>query len=297
VNDVERNMEISKLLSDVEKEPKKYHEFLRKIDIDELCKVDIIGVFGSSGSGKSSLIGKLAKLYRDEEKKVGIIAIDPTSSKSGGAFLGDRIRMRDLFEDHGVFIRSVSEKNTGLGLNSSIFSMVFILASNGFEKIFVETVGSGQTSVDITSLCDLSLLVISPGSGDEIQFMKAGGIEQADILVLNKSDLPEFEFLELELRNAMIQKRTVRVSTIKNENVDLLKDEIEVLLSKRKKSVGYCREKMKKRLKKHVELILFENLRKVLSSIEFDLSRYDVEMLRSRIVEDLYFMVKNEKGG
>ena len=166
----------------------------------------LIGVTGSPGTGKSSLVNQLALAYRrpengDAPRKVAIIAVDPTSPFTGGALLGDRVRMRDLSGDPGIFIRSMASRGTVGGLARATASVTQVLDAAGFEIILVETVGAGQSEVDIARLAHTTLVVEAPGLGDDIQASKAGILEIADILVVNKGDRPGVESTERALRN------------------------------------------------------------------------------------------------
>ena len=150
-----------------------------------------IGVTGAPGTGKSSLVGSLAKAYRAAGQTVGIIAVDPTSPFSGGAVLGDRIRMRDLSGDPGVFIRSMATRGSLGGLARATGDSVNVLDAAGFDVILIETVGAGQSEVDIAREAHTTLVVEAPGLGDDVQAIKAGILEIADILVVNKADRPD----------------------------------------------------------------------------------------------------------
>jgi LAO/AO transport system kinase len=149
-----------------------------------------IGVTGSPGTGKSTLVNEIAKKIREQQLRVGIVAVDPSSPFTGGALLGDRVRMRDLSGDDGIFIRSMASRGRLGGLAQSTSDVVKILDAAGYEVILVETVGAGQAEVDISSATHTTLVVEAPGMGDEIQTIKAGILEIADILVVNKSDRP-----------------------------------------------------------------------------------------------------------
>ncbi|HLM02848.1 MAG TPA: methylmalonyl Co-A mutase-associated GTPase MeaB [Pyrinomonadaceae bacterium] len=148
----------------------------------------VIGITGSPGAGKSSLVDRLAGLYRQQEKRVGIIAVDPSSPFSGGAILGDRIRMQTLGLDPGVFIRSMATRGNLGGLSRATVDAVAILDAAGFDKIIVETVGVGQDEVEIVKAADVSVVVLVPGMGDDIQAIKAGIMEIGDVFVINKAD-------------------------------------------------------------------------------------------------------------
>lgn len=150
----------------------------------------IIGVTGSPGSGKSSLVNELAKEFRRRNKLVAIVAVDPTSPFTGGALLGDRVRMRDLSGDKGVFIRSMASRGSLGGLSRATSAVLKVLDAAGYNIILVETVGAGQAEVDIASTAHTTLVIEAPGMGDDIQSIKAGILEIADILVVNKADQP-----------------------------------------------------------------------------------------------------------
>ena len=148
----------------------------------------VIGVTGAPGAGKSTLVGQLAKAYRTSRPKVGVVAVDATSPFSGGAILGDRIRMRDLAGDSGIFVRSMATRGNLGGLASTTAEVVKVLDAVGYDPIIVETVGTGQAEIDIARLAHTVLVVEAPNMGDEIQALKAGILEIADILVVNKCD-------------------------------------------------------------------------------------------------------------
>lgn len=148
----------------------------------------VIGITGSPGAGKSSLVDKLALFYKDKGEKIGIICVDPSSPFSGGAILGDRIRMSTLGLDKNIFIRSMATRGNLGGLSRATVDAVAILDAAGFDKIIVETVGVGQDEVEIVKTADVSIVVLVPGMGDDIQAIKAGIMEIGDVFVINKSD-------------------------------------------------------------------------------------------------------------
>lgn len=169
----------------------------------------LVGVTGAPGTGKSSLVNRLARAFRQPEDgsppcRVGIVAVDPSSPFSGGALLGDRVRMRDLAGDPGVFIRSMASRGALGGLARATSSVVQVLDAAGYDLILIETVGAGQAEVDIARLADTTLVIEAPGLGDDIQAIKAGILEIADLLVVNKADLPGVENTERALR-AMLE--------------------------------------------------------------------------------------------
>src|SRR5207253_7647790 len=153
-------------------------------------KARIIGITGSPGAGKSTLVASMAKHYRAQHKRVGIIAVDPTSPFSGGAILGDRIRMADLYTDRGVFIRSMATRGFLGGLAKASEDVVDLLDASGFGVVLVETVGVGQDEVEVIRTVQTNLVILVPGMGDDIQAIKAGIMEIGDIFVVNKADRP-----------------------------------------------------------------------------------------------------------
>jgi LAO/AO transport system kinase len=159
----------------------------------------VIGITGSPGAGKSSLVDKLALLYRQRGERVGIIAVDPSSPFSGGAILGDRIRMQTLGLDEGVFIRSMATRGNLGGLARATVDAVAILDAADYAKVIVETVGVGQDEVEIVKAADVSIVVLVPGMGDDIQAIKAGIMEIGDIFVINKADRDGVYATEKEL--------------------------------------------------------------------------------------------------
>jgi len=171
-------------------------------------RAHLIGVTGPPGAGKSSLVNHLARHYRippdgTPPRRVAIIAVDPTSPFSGGAILGDRLRMRDLAGDAGVFIRSMASRGSLGGLATATAGVAQVFDAAGFETILIETVGAGQAEVDIARLAHTTLVVETPGAGDDIQAIKAGILEIADILVLNKADQPGADSVERALRTML----------------------------------------------------------------------------------------------
>ena len=148
----------------------------------------VIGITGSPGAGKSSLVDKLALLYKDKGERVGIVCIDPSSPFSGGAILGDRIRMSALGTDKNIFIRSMATRGNLGGLSRATVDAVAILDAAGYDKVIVETVGVGQDEVEIVKTADVSVVVLVPGMGDDIQAIKAGIMEIGDVFVINKAD-------------------------------------------------------------------------------------------------------------
>ena len=163
-------------------------------------KATVIGLTGSPGAGKSTLVDQLAREYRKQEKTIGIIAVDPTSPYTGGAILGDRIRMQAHHADTGIYIRSMATRGFLGGLAPATADVATLLDAAGKEIVFVETVGVGQDEIDIVRLADVTVVILVPGMGDDIQTIKAGIMEIADIFVINKSDREGAERVEREIR-------------------------------------------------------------------------------------------------
>ena len=166
-------------------------------------RAHLVGITGPPGTGKSSLVSALARVYRQRQASVAIVAVDPSSPFTGGAILGDRIRMRDLAGDPGIFIRSMASRGSLGGLARATADVVRALDAAGFDKILIETVGAGQSEVDIARAALTTVVVEAPGLGDDVQAIKAGLLEVADVLVVNKADLPGAEAAVRALRASL----------------------------------------------------------------------------------------------
>jgi LAO/AO transport system kinase len=192
-----------------------------------------VGLTGSAGSGKSTLSGALARELRRRGKTLGIVAIDPTSPFSQGAILGDRIRMQDLTSDPGVFLRSMATRGNLGGVAPATAGVVTALDAFGKDVVLVETVGAGQDEVEVAAMADTTVVVVTPGTGDDVQAMKAGIMEIADILVVNKSDLPNADLLARQLASIVDaspqERRTpiLKTAGALNEGIDALADAID----------------------------------------------------------------------
>ncbi len=200
-------LSLARLLSQIENDTPEGRLALNDL-FPHTCNAHLIGVTGAPGTGKSSLVNQLAHFYRHPPedlapKRVAIVAVDPSSPFSGGAVLGDRVRMRDLAGDPGVFIRSMASRGSLGGLARTTSGVVQAFDAAGFEVILIETVGAGQAEVDIARLAHTTLVVEAPGLGDDIQAIKAGILEIADILVVNKADRAGVENTERALRNML----------------------------------------------------------------------------------------------
>lgn len=175
------------------------HQLLRLL-FPRTGSAKLIGITGPPGAGKSTLADQLAKTIRMRAQTVAILAVDPSSPFTQGAILGDRIRMQDHHADPGVFIRSMASRGKMGGLASATLEMALLLDAAGFDFVLIETVGVGQGEIEIARLADVTVLVLVPGMGDDVQAIKAGTMEIADVFAINKSDLPGAERLEDEIR-------------------------------------------------------------------------------------------------
>jgi LAO/AO transport system kinase len=190
---------ISRAVSAIENRTREAEEILRQL-FPHTGHAYRIGITGAPGTGKSTLVDRLAGLYRSQKKTVGIIAVDPSSPFTGGAILGDRIRMQGHATDSGVFIRSMATRGYLGGLAQATGDTALLLDAAGREMILVETVGVGQGEIEIVRLADCTLVVLVPGMGDDVQSLKAGLMEIADIFVLNKSDREGADRFEAQLK-------------------------------------------------------------------------------------------------
>jgi GTPase len=193
---------LARAISSIEDNRPESRELLKQL-FNFTGQARIIGLTGAPGAGKSTLVDQLAREYRRQQRTVGIIAVDPTSPYTGGAILGDRIRMQQHHADPGVFIRSMATRGWLGGLARATMEMTMLLDAAGFDVVIVETVGVGQDEVEIARLAEVTLVVLVPGMGDDVQAIKAGIMEIADVFVINKADLPGVEKLERELKASL----------------------------------------------------------------------------------------------
>jgi LAO/AO transport system kinase len=190
---------LARAISTVENRQPGWSELLKAL-FPHTGKARIIGLTGAPGSGKSTLVDQLAKHYRKKQQTVGIIAVDPTSPYTGGAILGDRIRMQGHYSDPGIYIRSMATRGSLGGLARATADAATVLDASGRDLVMIETVGVGQDEVDIVRLADVTIVILVPGMGDDVQTIKAGIMEIADIFVINKSDREGAERVEREIR-------------------------------------------------------------------------------------------------
>jgi LAO/AO transport system kinase len=190
---------LARAISTVENRAPGWSELLKAL-FPHSGKARVLGLTGPPGAGKSTLVDQLARFYRKRNRTVGIIAVDPSSPYTGGAILGDRIRMQEHFADPGIYIRSMATRGSLGGLARATADVTTVLDAAGRDLIMIETVGVGQDEVDIVRLADVTILILVPGMGDDVQTIKAGIMEIADIFVINKSDRDGAENVEREIR-------------------------------------------------------------------------------------------------
>ena len=198
---------LARAISTVEDRASGCNELLKAL-FPHTGKARIIGLTGSPGAGKSTLVDQLARFYRKEGRSIGIIAVDPSSPYTGGAILGDRIRMQEHFSDPGIYIRSMATRGSLGGLARTTADVTAVLDASGRDMVLVETVGVGQDEVDIVRLANITIVILVPGMGDDVQSIKAGIMEIADIFVINKSDHQGAERVEREVKT--LQSLAVR---------------------------------------------------------------------------------------
>ncbi len=249
----------------------------------------VIGITGPPGAGKSTITDKLIGQYRAQGKRVGVIAVDPSSPFSGGSILGDRVRMHEHSMDDGVFIRSLSSRGLSGGLARSVSEMIKLYGAFGMDDVIVETVGVGQTELDIMDVADTVVVVLVPEAGDTVQTMKAGLMEIADIFVVNKADRDGAKILASEIQSIISIKSykdaweppVLLTSAQANEGIEGLKNEIE-----KHKDYLHSTERFQKIREKRKEdefsLIIKENLER-----EFG------KKLESKEVKKIYDLVKS----
>jgi len=230
-------------------------------------RAHVIGVTGAAGTGKSSLIDRMTAEYRGRQKTVGILAVDPSSAFSNGALLGDRVRMRAHFADAGVFIRSFATRGAKGGVSASIRDAIHLLDAAGKDVIFVETIGVGQDELEIAGLVHLVVVVLIPEMGDEVQGMKAGLAEIADILVVNKADLPGADVTFQQLKAIFSDFDILLTSAINHDGVRQLVDDIEKHRLKNlrngdhhRKRLSLCREELLALLRQRLVIQLTQRI-------------------------------------
>jgi len=274
-------MALSKIISYVENQSPDYRKVLAHL-YPKAGKAYRVGFTGPPGAGKSTIVGKLASLLVNDDQRVGIIAVDPTSPFTGGALLGDRIRMQDLTNQKEVFIRSMATRGSYGGLATTTKEVAIVMEAFGKNFILIETVGVGQVELDVVNACDTTVVVLVPESGDSIQAMKAGLMEIADIFVVNKSDregakriLTELDMiLDIRRKKGEWEYPVVSTEAVNNKGIDLLLSKV----SEHKEFIignhtfeKHRKSQIKSDIKKIVELKIRELIgEKVLTSLNLD---------------------------
>ncbi|MEW6411851.1 MAG: methylmalonyl Co-A mutase-associated GTPase MeaB [Candidatus Zixiibacteriota bacterium] len=259
---------LSKVISHIENRSDGYRELLGQLYKMSGNSVRI-GITGPPGAGKSTLVNGLVHEYLKQSKKIGIVAVDPTSPFTGGALLGDRVRMNEFPPGGGVYFRSMATRGATGGLSAATNNVTVALDAFGFDITLVETVGVGQVELDIIDACDTVVVAVVPESGDAVQTMKAGLMEIADIFVVNKADRPSAERLAMDLKQ-MLQTKAVKENAWKipilktvavdRKNVDQLHDKIEEHLAFIKSS-GQFETHRRQQIKKKILSILTNRFR------------------------------------
>jgi len=263
--------EISRNLSIVENRKEGYLDLL-----DSLYKkgkpAKVIGITGAPGVGKSTIVDLYIKVLTDKGKKVAVIAVDPSSPFSGGALLGDRVRMQNMNDN--VFIRSVATRGAVGGVSDAVFNMIVVFRAAGYDYIIVETVGVGQNEISISRLSDMTLLVMNPSSGDDIQMMKAGIMEVGDAFVINKSELQGADELEAYLKASFTEQasRIIKTSARNGQGIDTLYSLVESIYVSDKEKI---KDKTKNILKEGLKYLL---LHEVSKKIDAALTNADIKI-------------------
>ncbi len=291
---------LAKSITAVENEADNYVDIMRQI-YPHTGRAKVIGITGAPGAGKSTLTDKLVKYYREQGKTVGIVAVDPTSPFSGGAILGDRIRMNDLTLDQGVFIRSMGTRGSLGGLSKKTAEAVKLMDAFGMDVIFIETVGVGQSEVDIVKSADTTLVVLVPGLGDDIQAIKAGILEIGDVFAINKADRDGADKLNIEIEMMLdLDSKKVewrppikRTVASRNEGIAELVESIQDHLEYLEDGDGLA-ERRKERTRNEISAMIEEHIGRyvaehVTSKDEFDKM---VEAVNNR-ENDPYTVVEN----
>lgn len=290
---------LARLITLVENDPDKSLEIFKHFE-DTGKDTYIVGITGSPGVGKSTLINALCRQFLKEGKIVGVISVDPTSPFSGGAFLGDRVRMTEVSLDPNIFIRSLASRGYHGGISRAVFDISMLYEAFGMDVIIIETVGVGQSEFDVYDLAYSTVVIMVPGYGDSIQIQKAGIIEVGDIYVVNKKDLGGEDIvvqLEMMLDDATVQSGwrppAVMTNSINGEGIEDLAKKIWEHKEHQELSES-LKEKKKHRFAYKIQELLSYKVGKVLESL---ISEKELEKISNSILEgkkfDIYSLVNN----
>lgn len=263
---------LARIISYIENREENYEKLLTRLYPKSGHTVKI-GFTGPPGAGKSTIVNEISKMLSSEGNKVGIIAVDPTSPFTGGALLGDRIRMQDMPSDGSVFIRSMATRGSTGGLAGATNNVTIALDAFGFDYLLIETVGVGQVELDIINTCDAVVVVLVPESGDAIQALKAGLMEIADIFAVNKADRPLSENIVAELNNVLDIKRektgwklpVLPTEAINNKNIDTLLAELKNFV-RFSKETGLFEKHRRAQIKKKIFSIINYQLASIMET-------------------------------